>query len=127
MLGTAILVRRLPDPPERPCPEQLLPREGETLRHRHVELMAADRVVSEADLWYLPDRLPRELVATLETTPIPFGRVMQPLRLKRVPFSARFPADRKVRMEHRAVLTLPDGTGVAEVWERYPWTLFGAS
>src|SRR5262245_48108901 len=38
------------------------------LKYRHVQLVCGDRVLSEADNWYVPSRLPAEMNRLLETT-----------------------------------------------------------
>ena len=53
--------------------------EHETIRHRHVQLRCGDRVLSEADNWYVPSRLTMEMNRLLDTTETPFGRAVQPL------------------------------------------------
>ncbi len=98
---------------------------GEEIRHRHVALVSLGRQVSDADLWYVPARLPPGSLARLETDAEPFGRVMRPLGLKRRSLSARICAPGEpCALEHRAVLVTPDGLPVAEVFERYPRGLF---
>jgi chorismate-pyruvate lyase len=127
IFGVSLTVRRLADPKPPPTPNRLTVGNTEVLRHRRVELLAGDRIVSKAELWWVPDRLPGQLVEVLETTDIPFGRVMRPLGLKRWVFCARFSADPEVALEHRALLSRPGGLPVAEVLESYPRTLFGGS
>jgi hypothetical protein len=51
----------------------------EPLRYRRVRLACGDRVLSEADNWYVPARLTPEMNRLLETTDTPFGRAVQPL------------------------------------------------
>lgn len=49
------------------------------LRYRQVKLACGDHVLSEADNWYVPERLTPEMNRLLETTDTPFGRVVQAL------------------------------------------------
>lgn len=49
------------------------------LRYRRVRLTCGDHVLSEADNWYVPDRLTPEMNRSLETTDTPFGRAVQSL------------------------------------------------
>ncbi|GJD73760.1 hypothetical protein [Methylobacterium goesingense] len=49
------------------------------LRYRRVRLACGDRVLSEADNWYVPERLTPEMNRLLETTDTPFGRAVQAL------------------------------------------------
>ncbi|KQO70074.1 hypothetical protein [Methylobacterium sp. Leaf88] len=49
------------------------------LRYRQVRLACGDHVLSEADNWYVPERLTPEMNRLLETTDTPFGRAVQAL------------------------------------------------
>ena len=51
----------------------------EPVKFRHVELACGDRILSEADNWYVPSRLTPEMNRTLETTDTPFGRAIATL------------------------------------------------
>ena len=51
----------------------------ERVRYRHVRLACGDRVLSEADNWYVPARLTPEMNAALDGSDAPFGRVVRPL------------------------------------------------
>lgn len=51
----------------------------EPVRYRHVRLACGDRVLSEADNWYVPARLTPEMNAALDGSDVPFGRVVRPL------------------------------------------------
>lgn len=77
--------------------------EREPVRHRHVQLRCGDRVLSEADNWYVPSRLTADMNHLLDTTDTPFGRAVQPL--------APYRRTLDVRMLWSP---LPDG------WERQP-------
>ena len=113
----------------------------ETVRYRHVKLMCGPVLLSEADNWYLPARLTPEMNRQLDSTDTPFGRVVQALHFQRHTLSAqllwrplpegwemnpdaaargggqlRMPA---TVLQHRALLTLPDGTPFSEVIESY--------
>lgn len=115
---------------------------SEPVRYRRVKLVCGARVLSEADNWYVPSRLTAEMNRQLETTDIAFGRAVQALQFRRRTLSARLlwsplpdgweiaggalpdPGARILRvphavLEHRAVLTLPDGTPFSEVVETY--------
>jgi chorismate-pyruvate lyase len=113
---------------------------GEPVRYRRVRLVCGSRVLSEADNWYVPGRLTPEMNHALETTNISFGRVVQPLHFRRRTLSATllwrplpdgwemggaWPSDGgrlqipTELLQHRAVLTLPDGTPFSAVVETY--------
>ncbi len=51
----------------------------ERVRYRHVRLACGERVLSEADNWYVPARLTPEMNADLDGSDAPFGRVVRPL------------------------------------------------
>jgi len=114
---------------------------SEPVNYRHVRLRCGEHVLSEADNWYVPDRLTPEMNHQLETTDIAFGRAVQALGFRRRTLSAKLlwsplpdgweiaastppgagaplvPAPRVI--EHRAVLTRADGTPFSEVVESY--------
>jgi hypothetical protein len=115
---------------------------GEPLDYRRVRLKCGDHVLSEADNWYVPSRLKPEMNHVLETTDTPFGKVVAALHFRRHTLSADLlwrplpqgwemgaaaPAqDEKGALaipdhvlEHRAVLSTPDGEPFSEVVETY--------
>jgi chorismate-pyruvate lyase len=61
----------------------------ESVRHRRVRLTCGDRVLSEADNWYVPARLTPEMNRVLDTTDTAFGRAVQPLNFRRRTLSAK--------------------------------------
>lgn len=114
----------------------------EPVGYRRVRLRCGENVLSEADNWYVPDRLTPEMNQLLETTDIAFGRAVRPLNFSRITLSAKFlwaplpegwemsatplppdvPAPLAVPpfvLEHRAVLNLPDGTPFSALVETY--------
>jgi chorismate-pyruvate lyase len=113
----------------------------EPLRYRRVRLKCGSRVLSEADNWYVPSRLTQEMNHALDTSDIAFGRAVQALKFRRRTLSAELlwsplpqgwemgkPARLKTGralevppyvIQHKAVLTLPDGTAFSEVVETY--------
>jgi hypothetical protein len=114
---------------------------SEELKYRHVQLLCGDRILSEADNWYVPSRLTAEMNRLLETTDTPFGRVVLDLQPYRQTFEAKvlwwplgegweikpFPAPDKsdamvipdVLFEHRAILYSKDREPFSEVHEVY--------
>jgi hypothetical protein len=139
-----IVADRLPGTDKPPTPEQrrdLKVTPADAIRYRHVRLRCGTVVLSEADNWYVPGRLTPEMNRLLETTEIPFGKVVSELHFQRhtlsatllwLPLSANWemnPAAAIGRaallqippklLEHRALLTLPDGTPFSEVVETY--------
>jgi len=115
--------------------------ERDVVRYRKVRLRCGSLVLSEADNWYVPGRLTEEMNTLLETTDTPFGRVVKSLDFRRHTISVTvlspflppgwetMPPARIERMsqpclpanllQHRAILTLPDGTPFSEVVETY--------
>ena len=68
---------------------QLRAGDAEPIAYRRVRLRCGERVLSEADNWYVPARLTAEMNHTLETSNAAFGRVVQPLDFRRHTLSAR--------------------------------------
>ena len=121
--------------------ELLRVRPTDEVHYRRVRLRCGTVVLSEADNWYVPARLTPEMNKLLDTTDAPFGRVVQPLHFQRHTISSELlwqilpsewemkspsPADGAAELcfpaevlQHRALLTLPDGTPISEVVETY--------
>jgi chorismate-pyruvate lyase len=119
----------------------------EPIRYRRVRLMCGSVLLSEADNWYVPSRLTPEMNKLLDTTDAPFGRVVQALHFRRRTLSSTLlwhPLPQGWEMdatsardasgelaipprllEHRAVLSLPDGTPFSEVVETYTGQVLG--
>jgi hypothetical protein len=113
----------------------------EPLGYRRVRLKCGDHVLSEADNWYVPARLTPEMNQVLETTDTPFGKAVAALHFRRHTLSADLlwrPLPKSWEMgaaavqddngalaipdhvlEHRAVLSRPDGEPFSEVVETY--------
>src|SRR5882757_8734584 len=139
-----IVASRVRDIDKPPTPEQrreLGVAATDAVRYRRVRLMCGTLVLSEADNWYVPGRLTPEMNQLLDTTDSPFGVVVRPLHFQRhtlsstllwLPLPVGWEMDAASRrsvaadqpmpaqlLEHRAVLTLPDGTPFSEVVETY--------
>jgi chorismate-pyruvate lyase len=56
---------------------------GTPIRYRRVRLACGERVLSEADNWYLPSRLTPEMNRLLDETDTPFGVVVKSLAYQR--------------------------------------------
>jgi chorismate-pyruvate lyase len=113
----------------------------EPLFYRRVRLKCGDHVLSEADNWYVPSRLTPDMNHVLETTDTPFGKAVAELHFRRHTLSADLlwrplpegwemgaataPGDKGALaipdhvLEHRAVLTTPDGEPFSQVVETY--------
>lgn len=86
-----IIARRVRDG-DKPLPDELRTRlevgTDEPIRYRHVELVCGERVLSEADNWYVSSRLTAEMNQKLDTTDEPFGKVVKQLGFQRRTISA---------------------------------------
>lgn len=95
----------------------------EPVRYRQVHLHCGDTVLSIADNWYVPARLTSQMNRILETSDIPFGRVVAPLGYTREQLaSVHGPAPgcpQGTVLSVRAVLRLPDGRPISTVAECY--------
>jgi chorismate-pyruvate lyase len=121
--------------------QQLAVSAADAVRYRHVRLHCGQHVLSEADNWYVPARLTPDMNKVLDTTDTAFGRAVQELHFRRRTLAAQLlwsplppgwemasalPAARKGSLQvpaetiqHRAVLSLPDGTPFSLVVETY--------
>ncbi len=77
--------------------DQPLPPDGRTLlgigpdepvRYRRVQLACGGVVLSDADNWYVPARLTAAMNRQLDSSDVPFGKVVQPLHFRRQTLSA---------------------------------------
>ncbi|MBR7621509.1 hypothetical protein JKL49_19110 [Phenylobacterium sp. 20VBR1] len=99
--------------------------------YRRVELLCGDKVLSEADNWYVPGRLTAAMNTALEQTQTPFGVVVRPLKFHRRTLSSEVllgdgtmtqPGAVIIPPEvlrHRAVLSTPNGRPFSLVVETY--------
>jgi uncharacterized protein YjiS (DUF1127 family) len=83
------------DPDQRRYPDddmldELRPERHERIAYRCVRLVRGLVVLSEADNWYIPDRLPPEVRDLLEATDVPFGAAIARLRPSRRTYFVRF-------------------------------------
>lgn len=56
---------------------------GESVSYRSVRLRCGEIALSEADNWYVPERLTPAMNEALAKTDIPFGKVVKPLQFQR--------------------------------------------
>jgi hypothetical protein len=61
---------------------------NEPVRYRRVQLACGDVVLSDADNWYVPARLTAAMNQQLDSSDVPFGKVVQPLHFRRQTLSA---------------------------------------
>jgi chorismate-pyruvate lyase len=83
----ATLMRDVSRPATMEQRQRLQANEQDVIAYRHVRLRCGDRVLSEADNWYVPARLTPEMNRLLDTTDTPFGRAVQALEPYRQTFS----------------------------------------
>jgi chorismate-pyruvate lyase len=115
--------------------------ETEPVKYRRVRLRCGDRVLSEADNWYVPGRLDEAMNRQLDSTDTPFGKVVRPLEPYRrtlgatvlwSPLPSGWESEApavgadggalaipQALFEHRALVYGRDGTPFAEVHEVY--------
>ncbi|KAB8123483.1 hypothetical protein D3W54_03865 [Komagataeibacter medellinensis] len=102
------------------------------VRHRQVQLVCGAHVLSVADNWYVPDRLPAQMNVILEQTDTSFGHVVAPLHFSRTrlefdrlwsPWPGLMPAASlavpAIIVRQRAVLHDEHGQPFSEVVETY--------
>jgi chorismate-pyruvate lyase len=120
--GAPVTIRRLKlsAPPDTPHLWRLQALSGESVLHRRVVLLARGATISEADLWYVPSRLPPDMARTLQSSDLPFGAVIAALAPRRETIAARQgdPGD-PVCLDIAALLHGRDGQPLALVLERY--------
>lgn len=87
LASPARIVARRMRGPARPMPDELRRHldlaPDEPLGYRHVQLVCGERVLSEADNWYVPARLTDAMNRALDTSDEPFGKVVRPLGFER--------------------------------------------
>jgi hypothetical protein len=79
----AHVIRGVDKPPAAEQRQRLQAAGAEDVKYRRVQLQCGSRVLSEADNWYVPSRLTRDMNRLLETTGTPFGTVVRPLEPSR--------------------------------------------
>ena len=111
------------------------------MRYRRVNLRCGPLVLSQADNWYVPSRLTPEMNKLLDTTDVPFGKAVQALHFQRHTLWSKIlwwplpegwemqthaatnvlaPSPMPAQLlEHKAILTLANGTPFSEVVESY--------
>ncbi len=120
--GGPVTIRRLSVPalPHTPHRLRLRVHAGEPVLHRRVMLLAGGAAISEADLWYVPGRLPPAMARALEETDAPFGAVIAALAPDRETLAVTQgdPGD-AFCLDIAALLRGQDGLPLALVHERY--------
>ena len=93
LAANAKITAKLDHGAERPLDEAgralLALQPGQQVRYRHVQLSCGGKVLSEADNWYVPDRLTPDMNRLLDQTDTPFGRAVRDLNFRRETLSAK--------------------------------------
>jgi chorismate-pyruvate lyase len=109
---------------------------GKTTRFRRLRLATQGVAVVDALNWYFPDNLTSDICHALETTDIPFGRAIKPLKPRRRTFAVLRAKPEQlinaqgsinpatIAFEHRAVVYRDDNLPLAVVHERFRAVLF---
>jgi chorismate-pyruvate lyase len=116
----------------------LAPVAGETVHFRQVQIMRGALPLAGAENWFVPQRLAAGISESLQTTDVPFGTVIAPLRPSRRTLAAHVrpltidPSEDPSRLsasvrqsrpaiilEHTAVICSGTGTALALVTERF--------
>ena len=140
VLGRLCAMRHLADPPtiravrdtrvDKPADSHvralLQLRPDEPVRYRRVRLVCGSHVLSNADNWYVPDRLTADMNRKLDQTDTPFGLVVRPLGYHRVRMAARVllngdgqPRAGQDILRHEALLIAASGRPLSFVAETY--------
>ena len=111
---------------------------GEAVGYRRVQLLCGDHVLSDAENWYVPDRLTPAMNAVLDGSDTPFGLAVRSLHFERRTLSSvklwSPPAatgrtmtvpDHVLRNE--GLLTVAGGVPIAQVIENYTAAILGAA
>ena len=127
--GTRIIARQVQPAPLAP-PEAarraLAIKPGEAVRYRRVQLMCGDRILSNADNWYLPGKLTGAMNDMLDHSQTPFGKAVSALHFSRHNLETRYlPPGGPDVLRHSAVLTTDKGEPFSFVVETYTSEILG--
>ncbi len=131
-------VRGQDKPPSEAARAALSLQPGQVVGYRRVRLACGDTVLSEADNWYLKERLTPQMNQVLDSSDTPFGVAVRALDFRRRTLSARLlfqplspgwptaaPDDSPLDplppevLQHAAVLSIPSGAPISFVVETY--------
>jgi chorismate-pyruvate lyase len=110
---------------------------GEALGYRRVQLFCGDLILSDADNWYVPDRLTPAMNALLDHTDTPFGLAVRSLHFQRRTISSQrlwtpsaAPSAGGLAIPEHVLrnvglLTTPDGRPISQVVESYTGAVLG--
>lgn len=98
---------------------------GESVSYRSVRLRCGEIALSEADNWYVPERLTPAMNEALAKTDIPFGKVVKPLQFQRQTQKTRWNPNMTGAsanpwvFENQAQLITPEQSPFSVLRERY--------
>lgn len=131
-----IVAERVQGPPK-PAPDSvrhnLALRPGEALGYRRVQLLCGTQVLSDADNWYVPDRLTPAMNALLDHSDTPFGLAVAGLHFRRRMISSDIlwhpgdPAMPEHVLRNVGLLTAETGAPISQVIENYTAAVLGKS
>lgn len=97
------------------------------LAYRRVKLLCGSHVLSEADNWYVPERLTPAMNRILDESDSPFGAVVRPLNFHRTTLKMEALKDDKSVLRVTAVLVTGANTPFSVVVENYNKELVSGS
>jgi chorismate-pyruvate lyase len=119
--------------------QNLLLKAGEALGYRRVQLFCGEHILSDADNWYVPDRLTPAMNGLLDHTDTPFGLAIRSLHFQRRTLSSEKLWDPRSApgtdglalpdhvLRNVGLLSTPDGLPISEVVENYTGAVLGPS
>lgn len=125
-------VRSTPKPAPDSVRRNLALAPGEQLGYRRVQLLCGGQVLSDADNWYVPDRLTPAMNDLLNHSDTPFGLAVQSLHFRRQTISSEIlwrPSDQPIPdhvLRNVGLLTAASGQPISQVIENYTAAVLGA-
>jgi hypothetical protein len=95
------------------------------LGYRRVKLTCGSHILSEADNWYVPERLTPDMNHALDTTDVPFGTVVKPLNFHRKTIRTEALTEPAHNLRVTALLVTATGKPFSVVIENYSRELTG--
>lgn len=124
-------VQGRPKPAPDSVQRNLALRPGEKLGYRRVQLLCGGQVLSDADNWYVPDRLTPAMNALLDHSDTPFGLAVAGLHFRRQTISSEilWHAGDAAMPDHVlrnvGLLTAETGAPISQVIENYTAAVLG--
>jgi len=122
-------IRAMPVTEKKPASDEtrrlLQVSQSQTIRYRKVALTCGTHVLSEADNWYVPDKLTDDMNRQLDQTDTPFGTVVKPLNFHRQNLAVTDRPAAGTVLEVKALLISGAGAPFSLVVEDYKADLLG--